>query len=389
WSFTNRKLQPVKAEDAERFFAQEAIQAASGFLKLSSLELLVDPACLGAGNLTIVEPFSEAEWKVAEVAVSHGRGCALGVTPSAPAASSVSDEADISNAVERFTKLRIQQRLEDTLDLPSMTPTTQKIAELRANPEPDVDELISVVKVDPSLSAQVMSWAASPYYAAPGKVASIDDAVVRVLGFELVVNMALGTAMGQLLTVPKDGPRGETPYWMQSVYAASLAEQICKKISFEVRPHMGLAYLSGLLHDFGYLVLANLFSPQFKLLSRYIEANPHLPLPVIEHQVLNVTRDQVAGWLLSSWSLPKEVCDGIRYQNNPEAAGEHEVYAKLMFITNRLLRERGLSDGPKEFVSDEMLESLGLTQRIVDDIADDLVKHDKAIRELTEILGRG
>lgn len=388
WSFSGRKLQPVKAEDALRFFGQEAIQSPKGFAKLASIELLIDPECLNVKKLTIEEPVSESKWTVTPDAVSHGRGCAMSVVASAPKPTSDGDEAVISSAVERFTKLRIQQRLEDTLDLPSMTPTSKKISQLRANPEPDIDELISVVKVDPSLSAQVMSWAASPYYAAPGKVSSIDDAIMRVLGYELVVNMALGTAMGQLLNVPKDGPRGSTPYWMQSVYSASLAEQLCKKMPADKRPHTGLAYLSGLLHDFGYLVLAHLFPPQFKMLSRYIEANPHLSLPIIEHQVLNVTRDQVAGWLLSSWSLPAEVCDGIRFQNCPEEAGEHDIYAKLMFLTSRLLRERGLADGPKEFVSDEMLESMGLTQREVDDIVDNLIKHDSAIRELTELLER-
>ena len=61
--------------------------------------------------------------------------------------------------MERFTALRMQQRLEDTLGLPSLAPTTQKIIMLRSNPDAGVDELVPVVRVDPSLSAQVMGWA--------------------------------------------------------------------------------------------------------------------------------------------------------------------------------------------------------------------------------------
>ena len=42
-------------------------------------------------------------------------------------------------------------------------------------------DLADVVETDPSLAAQVVSWAASPYYAAPGKIRSVEDAIGRVL----------------------------------------------------------------------------------------------------------------------------------------------------------------------------------------------------------------
>jgi len=270
-----------------------------------------------------------------------------------------------------------------------MSPTTQKILMLRSDPDADVHDLVEVVRLDPSLSAQVMSWAASPYYAAPGDVSSIEDAVVRVLGFELVVNMALGTAMGQMLTVPANGPRGGTPYWLQAVYCATLAEQLCKEIPTAQRPKPGLAYLSGLLHNFGYLLLAHLFPPQFALLARYIEANPHFNLEAIEQQVINVTREQIGGWLLSSWALPAEVCDAIRHQNELDYSGDNAAYARLLFVANRLLRQEGLSDGPLEPVSDELLAELGLSREAVEDVLKKLLSDDSAIRELTALLEQG
>lgn len=63
-----------------------------------------------------------------------------------------------------------------------------------------------MVETDPALAAQVVSWAASPYYASPGKIRSVEDAIVRVLGFDLVINLALGLALGKTLSLPKDHP---------------------------------------------------------------------------------------------------------------------------------------------------------------------------------------
>jgi len=394
WKLTGRQLQPVKGADAERFFGQDAVQSQSGFRKLATLPLLpllVDERCLQYPTLQVNEPYSETTWEVNASLLSdatHGN-LATDADEIALQAPQGDDETVITSAVKKFTKLRIQQRLEDTLGLPSMSPTTQKILMLRSDPEADVHALVDVVRVDPSLSAQVMSWAASPYYAAPGDVSSIDDAVIRVLGFELVVNMALGTAMGQMLTVPTNGPRGGTPYWLQAVYCAALSEQLCKKIPQEQRPKPGLAYLGGLLHNFGYLLLAHLFPPQFALLARYIEANPHFSLEAIEQQVINVTREQIGGWLLSSWTLPEEVCDAIRYQNHVEYTGEHGSYVKLLYVANRLLRQQGLSDGPVEQISDDVLAELGLSAEVAAETVQELLSDDDAIRELTALLEGG
>ena len=390
WKQTERQLQPVKSEDAKRYFGQEALRFPDGQAKLLSLKLLISPECLEHAQLELIEPHSGLSIVAISEQLQLGQRLDLGLT--LPQIAEMQPEGDdtavISKAVERFTVLRIQQRLEDTLGLPSLPPTVKKIIMLRSDPEASVKELVPVVKVDPSLSAQVMSWAASPYYAAPGNVSSIDDAVIRVLGFDLVINMALGTAMGQMLKIPDDLPRGATPYWMQAVYNASLAEKLCRMMpGNDQRPLPGLVYLSALLHNFGYLVLAHLFPPHFSLLSRYIEANPHFALDAIEQQILSVTREQIGSWLLTSWDLPKPVTVAIRQQNSLDYAGEHHQYAKLLYLSNRLLRQQGLSDGPVSQIPDELYLSLGLNEGEVAAALRELMSNDSDIKELTALLG--
>lgn len=390
WKQTGRQLQPVKGDDAKRYFGQDALKYPDGQAKLLSLTLYVSPESLQQEQLEIVEPHSGLSFVAIAEQLEAGSSCNLALTVDQIAAIQPEgdDVAVITKAVERFTALRVKQRLEDTLGLPSLPPTVKKIIMLRSDPEAGVDELVPVVRVDPSLSAQVMSWAASPYYAAPGDVSSIDDAVIRVLGFDLVINMALGTAMGQMLRIPEDGPRGATPYWMQSVYNASLAEKLCRMMpANDSRPQPGLVYLSSLLHNFGYLVLAHLFPPHFVLLSRYIEANPHFALDAVEQQVLSVTREQIGSWLLASWDLPEAVTTAIRQQNSPDYAGEHDQYVKLLYLSNRLLRQQGLSDGPVDDIPNELYQELGLKEEEVAKALRQLMRNDEDIKELTTLLG--
>lgn len=395
WSLTGRRLRTARGEDAGRFFGQNGLQTEAGQQRLmASLPLVMDQTLAEQTTLPLCEFYSgfSFDWEPAD----HGAlALTIGDISLEPATAVMqqqpcgrSDESAITRAVERFTALRIQQRLEDTLGLPVLAPTTQKIIQLRSNPDAGVDELVPVVRLDPSLSAQVMSWAASPYYAAPGKVSSIEEAIIRVLGFDLVVNLALGIAMGQVLHVPHDVPRGSTPYWRQSVYAATLAEMLARKMPLDGRPKIGLAYLSGLLHNFGYLVLAHLFQPQFSLLSRYLEANPHLEPVLIELQVLNVTRDQIGSWLLESWSLPSEVSGAIRQQQLDSPEGEAAVYARLLRLTLRLLRREGLADGPVYPADGALLEQLGLTTEQVEEALDTLFSSRGDLDQLTHMLSR-
>jgi HD-like signal output (HDOD) protein/prolyl-tRNA editing enzyme YbaK/EbsC (Cys-tRNA(Pro) deacylase) len=270
------------------------------------------------------------------------------------------DVEDITKALANFTQLRIKQRLEETLEMPPLPDTAQRIIKLRVDPYADMRALTNIVELDAPLAAQVVSWASSPYYAAPGKIKSVHDAIVRVLGFDLVLNLALGLALGKSLALPKDSPKGLTPYWQQSVFAATAVEALVGCIPTAHRPVVGQAYLTGLLHNFGFLMLAEVFPPHFSNYCRLHEANPALNYTLIERFLLGVTRDQLAGWLMRLWSIPEEVCVGLRYQNEADYAGPHHAYANLMFVAMRLLRRHGIGNAPLESIPAEVFERLHL-----------------------------
>lgn len=363
WKYTRRQLQPLSAHDSAAFFQQPALYHSRGIAQLLKLPVLADSECSLDSQFKVFEPSSDRTLTLTTALFKAPlQQFKLSITTDTIDAKQLAgdDATQISRSVEKFTSLRIKQRLEETLDLPTLPLTLQKIIALRSNPNSDIDDLVPIIQMDPSLSAQVMSWAASPYYAAPGGIDSIHDAILRVLGYDLVVNLALGSAMGHLLKLPTDTPRGATPYWLQAIICASLAEQLCQQMPAKQRPRPGLVYLTGLLHNFGYLILSHVFPPQFSLVSRYIEANPHLHHEYIEKQILNVTREQIGCWLSETWNLPAEVSKGIRHQNDPTYTQEHYRYARLMDLTLRVMRTNGVGDGPVGDIPDSLYQQLGL-----------------------------
>ncbi|MDX1456310.1 MAG: HDOD domain-containing protein [Marinobacter sp.] len=283
------------------------------------------------------------------------------------------DLEQLTDAIKRFTGLRIQQRLDDTLELPPLPETAQRIIQLRVNPNAMMGDLVDIVESDPSLAAQVVSWASSSFYAAAGQVRSVHDAVSRVLGFDLVMNLAVGLSLGRAMEQPKDRPEGYVDYWQQAIWQAQAAGVLASLMPRGQRPTFGLAYLSGLLHNFGYLVLAHVFPPHFKLVCRSLEVNSQIDSSLIEHYLLGITREQIATQLMTNWGMPDEVTVAIRYQKNPEYDGEYDVYAKLLWLGRQLLTERGIALGAGEPVSDAFYQEMGLDKARVAEHFDDLV----------------
>ncbi|EIK55042.1 signal transduction protein [Stutzerimonas stutzeri TS44] len=292
------------------------------------------------------------------------------------------DREEISQAVQSFTARRIQKRLEETIEIPPLPQTAQRIIKLRVSPEATIDDITGVVETDPALAAQVISWAASPYYAAPGRIRSVEDAIVRVLGFDLVINLALGLALGKTLSLPKDRPQEATPYWQQAVYTAAVIEGLARAIPRETRPEMGLNYLAGLLHNFGYLVLAHIFPPHFSLICRHLEVNPHLGSSHIEQHLLGITREQMGAWLMRLWGMPDEVANALRFQRDPDYAGEHAAYPNLVCLAVRLLRQRGIGDGGPQDIPQALLDRLGLSRDKADEAVARVLSAEAALRAL-------
>ncbi len=259
------------------------------------------------------------------------------------------DETEIRSAVEAITQHRVRARLSESIEIAPLPLTSQRLLSLKSKQDVSGTELAQVIEMDPSLASQVISWANSPYYGAPGSIRSIQDAVIRVLGFDLTMNLALGLALSRQIRLPKDGVHGHRHFWRDALMRALLVEKLVKKMPPLARPYIGLAYLAGLLHNFGYLVLAEVFPPYFSLYCRNQEANPHVPSMYLERFLFGITREQIASYLFTTWGLPSEMCVAIRQQHNAHYTGEHFKYANLLYLAEQYLQpnwEQGLTRIP-------------------------------------------
>ncbi|MDN6876376.1 HDOD domain-containing protein [Pseudomonas citronellolis] len=386
---TGRKLLAIKPERLERMLGKHQLSRLPALPPLTSSPCLYDERLLQEPQLliesgnpgTLLEIATGDFRQVLEKASAARFGVPLEqIRPNLDRPND--DRAEITQAVQAFTARRIQQRLEETIEIPPLPKTAQKIIKLRVDPNATVDDITGVVETDPALAAQVVSWAASPYYAAPGKIRSVEDAIVRVLGFDLVINLALGLALGKTLSLPKDQPQHATPYWQQAIYTAAVIEGLTRAVPRAERPEAGLTYLGGLLHSIGYLVLAHIFPPHFSLICRHLEVNPHVPHNLIEQHLLGITREQIGAWLMRAWDMPEEIYTALRFQHDPDYAGPNAAYANLVCLATRLLRQNGIGSGPQQGVPQALLDRLDIPRERAKDAVRKVLDAEAVLREL-------
>ena len=359
-----RTLEALPAAELNPLFQQQNIKTVPAIPEWQGLTTLVDASLLRHQTLWLDTGDGEQmlELQLGDFKSIIKSACVGEMAVPAPRLpdSAEMDQEQILCSLKNFTQLRIKQRLDETLELPPLPETAQRIIKLRADPDADISDLSNIVELDPSLAAQVVSWASSPYYSAPGKIKSVHDAIVRVLGFDMVLNLALGLALGRTMNTSAMTPKQVRAYWQNAVCTAAVVEGLVTSISREHRPSFGMAYLSGLLNNFGHLVLAEVFPPYFANLSRHLEVNPHIPGSSVEQHLLGVSSCQIASWLLDAWHMPQEVVTAMRHQNNPYYRGDHHVYAKLGYVARQLLANRGFANGVYQEIPDIVYEDLHL-----------------------------
>lgn len=277
-----------------------------------------------------------------------------------------------NNCREALSLEEVADKLQKLYRLPPMPALALRILRLTTNADATARELAELIEFDPSLTAQIMRYARSALFNYPGQVNSVQEAVTRVLGFDRVAHIALGIASVRAFDVPRQGILGMDNFWRHSLYCAFL----CQIIAPQCKADKGLAYLCGLLHNFGLLLVGHLFPSEFNELNNLRDANPEASMQSLEQQVFGQGGDEVlavghgaiGGILHKLWQLPDPVVKAAGVHQHPGYHGEHEHYVLMVQLANALLKGRNIGD---EFNPDDiptLLERLGLDGSLADDL---------------------
>lgn len=260
------------------------------------------------------------------------------------------------------TQGRIKARLESLDALPMMPGMAQKVFLLRNKPNAGAADLAKVVELDPALAAQVIRYANSPFFGYRGRVDSVHTAISRVLGYEMVMNLALGIAAARPFKLPRHGPLGLSAFWRHAIYSATMMQVCSREVPRSLGLKPGACYLAGMLHNFGILLMGHLLKDEYDRLRTLVSQHPDRPLCELEQQVIGMTHGQLGARLLEMWGLPEEIVVAAREHHNDAYTGPQAAYARLAMVADCLLKTHNIGDASDGQIPPAVLASLSLDE---------------------------
>jgi len=271
-------------------------------------------------------------------------------------------------------RLDLKNKIDKIEALPILPEIAAQILQLQNNANASVDSLSDIVTQDPALTSLILKYANSALFGQRGSVDSVYDAILRILGFDTVMYLAIGLAMGNSFKLNKKGPLGSKNIWEHAVFNAAICQKLSQKCPKEFRPSPGQAYLAGLLHDIGFLVLANSFEVEYFWLNKLIDSKPEVPITVIEYQLLGIHHTDLGKILLNNWNMPEFLTVVVSEHHNENYLGEHCELSGLVLLVDRALKARSHSDAFTDVLPEELMSRLGLSSDSIFECVDEVLE---------------
>jgi putative nucleotidyltransferase with HDIG domain len=179
-------------------------------------------------------------------------------------------------------------------------------------------EVGAVVGLDPSFSAQVLSFANSALFGARCRVTSLTQAVA-LLGMDRIKSMATFVAVNNMVRSSVHAP-ALRKVWVHSVVTAIIAEQAAR-IS---RLDSEFAYTAGLLHNLGILGLMSAYPDEYcRMLDVFNDFG--FELLQTERDLFDIDHCEAGAYLARDWSFPHKLAVAIAAHHDEPVSGELSI----------------------------------------------------------------
>jgi HD-like signal output (HDOD) protein len=237
----------------------------------------------------------------------------------------------------------IRKIIADTSSLPAMPAVMIKVQQMIGLPGTSPAQLAKIIETDPAMVAGILKVANSAYYGFRGKVSTIRHASAlfgtRRLG-ELITAMSAGAVLGKAM----DGYGLEAgDMWRHSIAVAVTAGEIAAAIASDA---INSAYMAGLLHDVGKIILDPYVRERKALFDHYIANYPENSIQDAERDILGFDHAVIAGVLCENWNLPRAISFGVRHHHQPSAAGDHQL-SHIVYLADYFTLKAGVVGGGK------------------------------------------
>ena len=180
-----------------------------------------------------------------------------------------------------------------------------------------------IIGHDQSISAQVLKLSNSSFFGFKGSIKTLDRAI-NILGTKTVRNIAVTTLLFAHTNKIRLWNLDIMSFWLHSFLVADITREIAQKAGLDGDE----AYIAGLLHDIGKLILYSQRQEKTELFhsEHYLE-----DIDNYERKTWGIDSTELGKKLLEKWNIPSEIVKGIAGHKDHKGGSQ---LAKIIFLAN-------------------------------------------------------
>ncbi len=244
--------------------------------------------------------------------------------------------------------------------LPPMPSIAQEILIASNDDSSDMDDIAKIIKKDPALAAKIIGMANSAFFGFSRNISTLEQAIINVLGLDLVKGFALSLAMSSVFDPSKCENFDLKRYWASAFITAELASGFTNHIDSKQALDPNQLYLYGLLHNLGILVLVNRFPNIMSELFLTAKSDREKRLIEYEKDTMDFNHHEAGVWLAHKWKLPYEIIDIIEHHHDLAYQERNSNLVILIGYCSRIARQWLLDTNYDPMQETEVIETLNL-----------------------------
>ena len=277
------------------------------------------------------------------------------------------DANTLKSVVERACELEtllqqrsLQEALGSVTELPVLPRLYEALTVALAKEEVDIQEVGGIVEEDAGIAAKILQLVNSSFFGMRAEITDLRHATAY-LGVTTIRDIVLCFGMFRQF----EGSAKLAGFSMEREQSHSLlTARIARKLLDE-KTAAEEAFLAGLLHDVGKLVLATRLAEPFQTILQ-AGAGVERPFHRVEEEALGVSHAEIGAYLLGLWGIPYPIVEAVAHHHHPARVPEQTVFGVLgaTHVADSLAREQ---DGckPETFELDEQyLQALGVADKL-------------------------
>jgi putative nucleotidyltransferase with HDIG domain len=268
--------------------------------------------------------------------------------------------------------------------LPSLPDVVLKLDRVIADPRSRAQDVARILELDPGLAAQMLKIVNSAFFGFPREIRGLEHAVA-LLGIDQIRRVAFTTSVLKMFENGAHRRFDRQKFWEHSLTVA-IGSRLIARAQAEREGGSGLnaedAFLAGLLHDVGKILIAHVFGDAYERVHR-MALEAHVPVEDAELRVQGVRHAEVGALLLENWGVHADIIVAVRSHHEPLSGG---MLARVVHAADLVSHGLGFSADGLGFPRLEPLvwEELDFTDDVIRSIGSRVVE---GIKDTHSLLG--